>query len=86
MKMTMHIDEGVLAEVMELTGIPSKTEAVRVALEQMAKRCKFARVAREGLGLTPDELKGLLDPASAAMSLGEPVTKAPYGLKKRSRR
>jgi Arc/MetJ family transcription regulator len=56
MKMTMHIDEAVLAEVMELTGASSKTEAVRVALETMARRARFARMAKVGLGMTSAEI------------------------------
>ena len=53
MKMTMHIDEAVLADVMELTGVPSKTEAVQVALRDLARRHRQRRLLREGLGLSP---------------------------------
>ena len=53
MKMTMHIDEAVLADVMELTGAASKTEAVELALREMARRHRQRRLLKEGLQLTP---------------------------------
>ncbi len=53
MKMTMHIDEAILADVMELTGVSSKTEAVQVALRDLARRHRQRRILREGLGLSP---------------------------------
>ncbi|OHE79634.1 MAG: hypothetical protein A3G75_03245 [Verrucomicrobia bacterium RIFCSPLOWO2_12_FULL_64_8] len=46
MKMTMHIDEDVLAEVMDLTGAKSKTQAVEMALRDMARRHKQRRLFR----------------------------------------
>ncbi len=52
MKMTMHIDAAVLADVMDLTGAASKTEAVEIALRELARRHRQRRVLREGLGLT----------------------------------
>lgn len=64
MKMTMHIDEATLAEVMKITGIKSKTKAVETALKEMARRHKLKAILKKGLGLTPKELKNLFDPAS----------------------
>lgn len=55
MKMTMHIDEAVLADVVELTGASSKTEAVELALRDLARRHRQRRILREGLGLTPEQ-------------------------------
>ena len=52
MKMTMHIDAAVLADVVELTGAASKTEAVETALRELARRHRQRRILREGLGLT----------------------------------
>lgn len=52
MKMTMHIDAAVLADVMDLTGATSKTEAVEIALRELARRHRQRRILREGLGLT----------------------------------
>ncbi len=66
MKMTMNIDEGVLAEVMKVTGAKSKTKAVAAALAEMARKAKLKSILNEGLGLSPAELKHLFDPASVA--------------------
>ena len=57
MKMTMHIDEDVLARVMKVTGAKSKTKAVAIALKEMARRHKLHELLSQGLGLTPDELR-----------------------------
>jgi Arc/MetJ family transcription regulator len=59
MKMTMHIDEGVLSEVMKITGVASKTRAVETALTEMVRKHRFKTLAKKGLGLTPDELKNV---------------------------
>ena len=55
MKMTMHIDKAVLADVMELTGAASKTEAVELALREMARRHRQRRLLKEVLQLTPEQ-------------------------------
>jgi Arc/MetJ family transcription regulator len=57
MKMTMHIDEGLLARVMELYACDSKTEAVHLALHEMERRHLLRGYARTGLGLGALELK-----------------------------
>lgn len=72
-KMTMHIDEDVLARVMEITGAPTKTKAVEIALTEMARRHKMKELFSAGLGLTPDELKHAFAPESEAAD--------PHGLK-----
>lgn len=59
MKMTMHIDEEVLAEVMKITGVASKTKAVETALADMVRKHRFKTLAKKGLGLAPDELKNV---------------------------
>lgn len=64
MKMTMHIDEEVLDRVMKITGASTKTEAVEIALNEMARRHKMKELFSAGLGLTADELKNAIDPAS----------------------
>lgn len=56
MKMTIEIPEDVLAEVMLLTGKPTKREAVEFALRESARRAKQKRIWREGLGLTPEQV------------------------------
>ena len=64
MKMTMHIDEDVLDRVMKITGAKTKTAAVEIALNEMARRHKMKELFSAGLGLTPDELKNAFDPNS----------------------
>lgn len=57
MKMTLHINENVLAEVMEAHGFDTKTEAVNFALRELDRRKKLRAYQDVGLGLTPEELK-----------------------------
>jgi len=64
MKMTMHIDEDVLARVMKITGAKTKTAAVETALNEMARRHKMKELFSAGLGLSPEELKNSFDPKS----------------------
>lgn len=84
MKMTMHIDEDVLDRVMKVTGAKTKTQAVEIALNEMARRHKLKELFSQGLGLTPDELKAEFAPtaADALDSHGLKVAEdhqAPYG-------
>ena len=51
MKMTLHIDEGLLARVMTATGAASKTKAIDLALRELDRRAKLVEICREGLGL-----------------------------------
>ena len=62
MKMTMHIDEDTLKEVMKLTGAPSKTAAVEMALKELARKAKLKTILKRGLGLKPGELKKTFPP------------------------
>ena len=57
MKMTMHINEDILEDVMKITGVPSKTKAVEVALTEMVRRHRLKELGKKGLGLTAAELK-----------------------------
>jgi Arc/MetJ family transcription regulator len=65
MKMTMHIDEDVLARVMKITGAKTKTQAVEMALTEMARRHKMKELFSQGLGLTSDELRAEFAPSPA---------------------
>ncbi len=85
MKMTMHIDEDVLDRVMKITGAKTKTDAVEIALTEMARRHKLKELFNAGLGLTPDQLKAEFAP-SAADAFDQPISNiiaaeapAPYG-------
>jgi len=82
MKMTMHIDEDVLARVMKVTGAKSKTKAVEIALKEMARRHKMKELFSAGLGLSPEELRNSFDPASLAYDdhgMKAAEDQAPYG-------
>jgi len=81
MKMTMHIDEDVLARVMKVTGAKTKTLAVEIALKEMARRHKMKELFTAGLGLTPDELRNAFAPESETDQSGLRVAedKTPYG-------
>jgi len=57
MKMTMHIDEKLLAEVMKNYHLPTKTEAVAFALKELVRLDRLRAFARTGLGVTPEELR-----------------------------
>jgi Arc/MetJ family transcription regulator len=79
MKMTMHIDEKLLASVIEEYGFESKTEAVEKALWEMDRRAKLKKFATEGLGLTPDELADAVDPDYDLMALRMAELPPKYG-------
>jgi Arc/MetJ family transcription regulator len=57
MKMTMHIDEGLLDRVMKLYDCESKTEAVHLALRELERGHLLRGYAKTGLGLSALELK-----------------------------
>lgn len=69
MKMTMHIDEEMLARVMEAHEFKTKTEAVDAALREMDRRFRLAEFGRKGMGFTPEELGNAVDPDYDLMAL-----------------
>ena len=69
MKMTMHIDEGILERVMRWSGAASKTEAVDLALKEMDRKARLAEFGKTGLGLSRAELIEAVDPSYDLMSL-----------------
>jgi Arc/MetJ family transcription regulator len=83
MKMTMHIDEAILAEVMRITGVPSKTKAVEVALSEMVRKHNLKEVGKKGLGLTPEELRNVWEDSFEEKSLR--VAEEPPELRARKR-
>lgn len=58
----MNIDEKLLDRVKALTGAKTRTQAVDLALREFDRRESLGAVLRRGLGLTPDELKTMVDP------------------------
>jgi len=84
MKMTMHIDEDVLDEVIKITGAPSKTKAVAMALNELARKSRLKALLAKGSGIPADPLDKVYDPKSLAVyRVAE--DQAPYG-KRRPRR
>jgi Arc/MetJ family transcription regulator len=84
MKMTMYIDDDLLARVMEATGATSKTKAIDLALREMDRRAKLIKLSAEGLGLGPDELKDAIDPAYNLEEMRRRETHITYGRKRRT--
>ncbi len=77
MKMTMHIDDALLENVVRLTGASSKTEAVSIALKEMDRKARLREYGQKGLGFTRAELMASVDPSYDLMALrvadgGEP--------------
>ena len=85
MKMTLHIDDGLLARVMAATGTDSKTRAIDLALREMDRRATLIELTREGLGATPDELRDAVDPSYDLDAMRKRETPVNYGRKPRSR-
>ena len=69
MKMTMHIDEKILDEVMDTFGCVTKTDAVDFALRELVRKRKLREFGKTGLGLTPDELANAFYPDYDPMAL-----------------
>lgn len=69
MKMTMHIDEGILERVMKWSGAASKTEAVDLALKEMDRKARLAEFGKTGLGLSRAEILEAVDPSYDLMAL-----------------
>lgn len=68
MKMTLSIDEKLLARVMKLSGLKTKTEAVDFALreaERLGKLAKFIASER----LAAEDWKDSVDPAYDLMAV-----------------
>lgn len=79
MKMTMHMDEALLARVMEAYGFETKTEAVEMALREMDRRSRLKTFFNEGLGFSSEELKNAVDPDYDLMALRVAETPEKYG-------
>ena len=84
MKMTMYIDDALLARVMEATGATSKTHAVDLALREMDRKAKLMKLSAAGLGMAPDELKDAVNPAYNLEAMRRLETPVHYGRKRRS--
>ncbi len=69
MKMTMNIDEALLARVVEATGAASKTEAVNMALKEIDRKARLAEFGKKGLGLSKAEILEAVEPEYSILSL-----------------
>lgn len=81
MKMTLHIDADLLERVRREYDLPSKTETVDAALREMDRRARFRELLKKGLGASPAELKGAVDPGYDIPSLRVAEGAGPYGRK-----
>jgi Arc/MetJ family transcription regulator len=86
MKMTLHIDDDLLARVMEATGAGSKTAAIDLALREVDRRAKLVKLASEGLGVSGDALRDAIDPNYTLEHERRRETPVTYGRNSRSRR
>lgn len=92
MKMTMHIDEALLARVMAAHGCESKTEAVDLALREMARKAGFRAMVAAASPFSPAELRAAVAPSYDVAALRAAEPKAAYkarrvhGKRKRSGR
>ena len=84
--MTMHIDDELLARVMEATGATSKTQAIDLALREMDRRAKLIKLTTAGLDLTADELREAVDPSYTLEAMRRREIPASYGGKRRAGR
>lgn len=83
--MTLHVDEELLDRVIAATGCASKTAAIDFALREIDRKTKLAKLASEGLGMGPDELREEIDPAYDLVEMRRREMPATYGRKPRSR-
>ena len=61
MKMTMHIDEDLLASAMEATGARTKTEAVSLALKEISRRVRQKKLFATPVGTSGKDPKSYFD-------------------------
>ena len=86
MKMTMHVDDSLLARVMEATGTTSKTKAIDLALREMDRKARLVKLTSAGLGSSGDELRDAVDPAYSLEEMRRREIPTSYGRKGNSSR
>lgn len=82
MKMTMHIDEVLLAKVMAVHGCESKTEAVDMALREMARKAGFRAMVAARSPFSAAELKAAVEPSYDVAALRAAETRATYKVRR----
>ena len=78
MKMTMHIDEALLAKVMAAHGCESKTEAVDMALREMSRKAGFRAMVAAPSPFSPAELRAAVEPSYDVVALRAAEPRATY--------
>ncbi len=84
-KMTLHIDEALLARVMEATGAATKTSAIDMALRELDRRATLVRLCEEGLGMDAAALKETVASDYHVETLRQSEMPVNYGRKTHSR-
>ena len=69
MKMTMFIDEALLARVMKLTGLKTKTETVEFALRETERKNKLSNFLAKRNNFAAEEWRCAVDPSYDLMRL-----------------
>jgi Arc/MetJ family transcription regulator len=83
MKITLHIDEALLARVMKDHNIPTKTAAIEFALREVDRKSRLKHLLANNLGLTKEEWMNAFDPDYDVLAARVAETpKAPYAGKR----
>lgn len=82
MKMTMHIDEALLERVMAAHGCDSKTEAVDMALREMARKAGFRAMVTAPSPFSPAELRDAVEPSYDVAALRAAEPRATYKVRR----
>lgn len=86
MKITMNIDGKLLARVMKLSGVKTKTAAVDYALREVDRRESRLQLLREGLALEKSLAAPSFSPGYDVMASRIAEMEARYGNESRSDR
>ncbi|MDX2079912.1 MAG: type II toxin-antitoxin system VapB family antitoxin [Terrimicrobiaceae bacterium] len=62
MKITLNVDDEVLARAMKALRTDNKTYAIDLALREVARRLTLAKILDAGTGFSGDELREAIDP------------------------
>jgi Arc/MetJ family transcription regulator len=84
MKITLNVNDALLARVMEALGVKNKTHAIDLALREVDRKHTLERLAREGMGMSEGELKEMFDPRYDLMASRLAEGAGVYGRKDRS--
>lgn len=86
MKVTMHVDDNLLARAMSVARARSKTAAVDLALREFVRRGELAQVLAAGFNKSAAQLRETLDPTYDLDSMRRKDLPGSNGRKPRSRR